>query len=118
MTQMTSMLNRHASHIVEVVEGGLQPAGLAPHVTRSWSRCLRDFGIEPTARRSNVVLSAPSVKESQQHLGSLLAVAQAEMESLYEQIAGSGFAVILSDTQGTVLSMITDPSLRREFRHG
>ena len=117
MTQMTSMLNRHASHIVEVVEGGLQPAGLAPHVTRSWSRCLRDFGIEPTARRSNVVLSAPSVKESQQHLGSLLAVAQAEMESLYEQIAGSGFAVILSDTQGTVLSMITDPSLRREFRH-
>jgi len=88
MTQMTSMLNRHASHIVEVVEGGLQPAGLAPHVTRSWSRCLRDFGIEPTARRSNVVLSAPSVKESQQHLGSLLAVAQAEMESLYEQNAG------------------------------
>ena len=39
------------------------------------------------------------------------------MESLYEQIAGSGFAVILADTQGAVLSTITDPALQREFRH-
>jgi transcriptional regulator of acetoin/glycerol metabolism len=38
------------------------------------------------------------------------------MESLYEQIAGSGFAVILSDTQGAVLTTITDPALQREFR--
>jgi transcriptional regulator of acetoin/glycerol metabolism len=115
MKQTTSMLNSHASHILEVVERGLRPAGLAAHVTRSWSRCL-ELGIDPTARRSNVVLSAQAVKESQQHLGPLLAVAQAEMESLYEQIAGSGFAVILSDTQGTVLNVITDPSVRRDFR--
>lgn len=49
-------------------------------------------------------------------MGELLPVARAEMESLYEQIAGSGFAVILSDTQGVVLTTITDPSLQREFR--
>jgi transcriptional regulator of acetoin/glycerol metabolism len=116
MKQTTSMLDSHASHILEVVEHGLRPAGLAPHVTRSWGRCLRELGIEPTARRSNVVLSAQSVKESQQNLGPLLAVAQAEMESLYEQIAGSGFAVILADRQGTVLNLITDPTQRREFR--
>jgi transcriptional regulator of acetoin/glycerol metabolism len=35
---------------------------------------------------------------------------------LYEQIAGSGFAVILSDTQGVVLTTISDPTLQREFR--
>jgi len=50
-------------------------------------------------------------------MGELLPVARAEMESLYEQIAGSGFAVILTDTQGAVLSTITDPALQREFRH-
>src|ERR1700734_1943635 len=49
-------------------------------------------------------------------MGELLPVARAEMESLYEQIAGSGFAVILSDTQGVVLTTITDPALQREFR--
>ena len=49
-------------------------------------------------------------------MGELLPVARAEMESLYEQIAGSGFAVILSDTQGVVLTTITDPTLQPEFR--
>jgi len=77
---------------------------------------LKEYGIEPAARRSNVVLDPQAVRESQQQLGGFLPVAQAEMESLYEQIAGSGFAVILSDRHGTVLSVITDPSVRREFR--
>jgi transcriptional regulator of acetoin/glycerol metabolism len=95
----------------------LQPIDIEPHVTRSWHRCLREYGIEPSAPRRNAVLDPQSVKELQERMGELLPVARAEMESLYEQIAGSGFAVILSDTQGAVLSTITDPTLHREFRH-
>ena len=63
------------------------------------------------------MINPQSVKQLQEGLGQLLPVARAEMESLYEQIAGSGFAVILADTQGAVLSTITDPALQREFRH-
>jgi transcriptional regulator of acetoin/glycerol metabolism len=99
-----------------VVQNGLQPAGIEPHVTRSWYRCLREYQIEPSAPRQNNVLNSQALKELQQRMGELLPVARAEMESLYEQIAGSGFAVILSDTQGVVLTTITDPSLQREFR--
>ncbi len=106
----------HASRIIRVVESGVQPAGIEAHVTRSWHRCLREYGIEPTAPRRGAVLNPQSVKELQERMGELLPIARAEMESLYEQIAGSSFAVILSDTRGTVLSTITDPSLQREFR--
>jgi transcriptional regulator of acetoin/glycerol metabolism len=112
-----SLVTSHASHIIQVVESGLQPAGIEPLVTRSWHRCLREYGIEPSTPRQNNVLNPQSVKELQERLGELLPVARAEMESLYEQIAGSGFAVILADTQGAVLSTITDPALQREFRH-
>ncbi len=112
-----SLVTSHASRIIQVVESGLQPAGIEPLVTRSWHRCLREYGIEPSAPRQTSVLSAQSVKQIQEGLGPLLPVARAEMESLYEQIAGSGFAVILADTQGAVLSSITDPALQREFRH-
>jgi sigma-54 dependent transcriptional regulator, acetoin dehydrogenase operon transcriptional activator AcoR len=112
-----SLLASHASRIIHVVQSGLQPSGIEPLVTRSWHRCLREYGIEPSAPRQNSVLNPQSVKELQERLGELLPVARAEMESLYEQIAGSGFAVILADTQGAVLSTITDPSLQREFRH-
>jgi transcriptional regulator of acetoin/glycerol metabolism len=112
-----SLVTSHASRIIQVVESGLQPAGIEPLVTRSWHRCLREYGIEPSAPRQIAVLNPQSVKQLQEGLGQLLPVARAEMESLYEQIAGSGFAVILADTQGTVLSTITDPALQREFRH-
>ena len=111
-----SLATSHASRILHVVQNGLQPAGIEPHVTRSWYRCLREYRIEPSAPRQNAVLNSQSLKELQQRMGELLPVARAEMESLYEQIAGSGFAVILSDTQGVVLTTITDPSLQREFR--
>jgi transcriptional regulator of acetoin/glycerol metabolism len=106
----------HASRILHVVQNGLQPAGIEPHVTRSWSRCLREYHIEPSAPRQSHVLNSQALKEAQQRMGEMLPVARAEMESLYEQIAGSGFAVILSDTQGVVLTTITDPTLQREFR--
>jgi transcriptional regulator of acetoin/glycerol metabolism len=77
---------------------------------------LREYGIEPSAPRQIAVLNPGSLRESQQRMGELLPIARAEMESLYEQIAGSGFAVILTDTQGAVLSTISDPALQREFR--
>jgi sigma-54 dependent transcriptional regulator, acetoin dehydrogenase operon transcriptional activator AcoR len=112
-----SLVTSHASRIIQAVESGLQPAGIEPLVTRSWHRCLREYGIEPSAPRQISVLNPQSVKQLQEGLGQLLPVARAEMESLYEQIAGSGFAVILADTQGAVLSTITDPALQREFRH-
>jgi sigma-54 dependent transcriptional regulator, acetoin dehydrogenase operon transcriptional activator AcoR len=111
-----NLATRHASRVLHVVQNGLQPAGIEPHVTRSWYRCLQEYHIEPAAPRQASVLSAGALKESQQRMGELLPVARAEMESLYEQIAGSGFAVILSDTQGVVLTTISDPTLQREFR--
>jgi transcriptional regulator of acetoin/glycerol metabolism len=111
-----NLASSHASRIFHVVQSGLQPAGIEPHVTRSWNRCLREYGIEPSGARQNAVLNPQSVKELQQRMGELMRAARAEMESLYEQIAGSGFAVILTDTQGAVLSTITDPTLQREFR--
>jgi sigma-54 dependent transcriptional regulator, acetoin dehydrogenase operon transcriptional activator AcoR len=111
-----NLATRHASRVLHVVQNGLQPAGIEPHVTRSWYRCLQEYHLEPAAPRQASVLSAHGLKESQQRMGELLPVARAEMESLYEQIAGSGFAVILSDIQGVVLTTISDPTLQREFR--
>ncbi len=109
------LVTSHASRIFHVVRGEMQPDGIEPHITRSWHRCLREYGIEPAAPRQSSVLGAQSLKDLQLRMGELLPVARAEMESLYEQIAGSGFAVVLSDNQGAVLSMITDPALQREF---
>ncbi|MBS0514851.1 MAG: sigma-54-dependent Fis family transcriptional regulator [Proteobacteria bacterium] len=113
---LSVLASSHASRIINTVQSGLRPAGIEPHVTRSWYRCIKEYGIEPQGPRQVAVLDPLSVKELQQRMGELLRVARAEMESLYEQISGSGFAVILADARGTVLNTITDPTLQREFR--
>jgi len=90
---------------------------VSAHVVKSWDRCFNSYGIEPDQARNTIVLDAEGVRARQQVMGELLDVARAEMENLYEQIAGSGYAVILSDADAVVLSAITDPNVKREFRN-
>ncbi|MBO9661801.1 sigma-54-dependent Fis family transcriptional regulator [Dokdonella sp.] len=112
----SGLVVRHASRVIEAVRGELRNS-LAPHVAKSWDRCLTEYGMQPGDARATAVLEATQLRERQQRMGELLGVARAEMESLYEQISGSGYAVILADADATILHTITDPTLKREFRH-
>jgi transcriptional regulator of acetoin/glycerol metabolism len=105
-----------SSQISRLLQARTGMSHLPTHVTNSWDRCLNRYSLEPDTKRNTVVLDAESVRVRQQTLGELLGVARAEMENLYEQIAGSGYAVILSDADAVVLSAITDPGRKREFR--
>ncbi|WHZ18178.1 MAG: sigma-54-dependent transcriptional regulator [Rhodanobacteraceae bacterium] len=107
----------HASHVLRTVTEQRGLGALAPHIKRSWNRCLQEYGIRPQARRDTLVLPADALRERQQRFGGLLEVARCEMENLYELIAGTGYAVILSDADGTILHTVVDPTLKREFRH-
>jgi len=42
-------------------------------------------------------------------------IARAEMDALYEQISGSGYALLLADTSGVILCEKIDPTLKRMF---
>src|ERR1700733_12075613 len=90
-----NLATSHASRVIHVVQNGLQPAGIEPHVTRSWQRCLQEYHLEPAAPRQSSVLTSHALKELQQRMGELLPVARAEMESMYEQIAGASFCMLV-----------------------
>ena len=106
----------HASQVIRTVRSGLGGVDVAPEIGRSWNRCVNEFGIHPHSRRDTAVLSTGQLRESQQRLGRVLRVAHCEMENLYELIAGTGYAVVLSDANGAILDAIADPTLKREFR--
>lgn len=112
----STLAGSHASQVLRAVTEKRGIDALAPHIERSWNRCLQEFGIRPHTPRDTWVLPATGLRERQQELGSLLNVARCEMENLYELIAGTGYAVILSDADGTILSTILDPTLKREFQ--
>lgn len=112
-----ALTTSHANRVISLVQDRTRGRQVAAHVTNSWSRCLNEYGIEPQRSRDTAVLEATQLRERQQRFGELLGVAKAEMESLYDQIAGSGYAVILADAEAAILHTITDPTLKREFRH-
>ena len=112
----TSFDISHASRVMRTVRSGPDAPGIAPEIGRSWSRCVTEFGIRPHSRRDTAVLSASQLRESQQRLGDVFTVAHCEIENLYELIAGTGYAVVLSDANGAILDAIADPTLKREFR--
>ncbi|MCC4619158.1 sigma-54-dependent Fis family transcriptional regulator [Xanthomonas cassavae CFBP 4642] len=91
-------------------------APLAAPLSRSWRRCLDDYALLPEATPEPLVHDALHVRERQQRLGEVLRIARVEMENLYEQIAGSGYAVIFGDAEATVLHSVHDSTLLREFR--
>ncbi|HEY2684802.1 MAG TPA: sigma-54-dependent Fis family transcriptional regulator [Steroidobacteraceae bacterium] len=88
---------------------------LASTVDSSWRRCLNDFNLDPARDYEPEVLDHSRLKQRQAELEDLVQIARVEMDSLYEQISGSGFALLLADTEGVILLERVDPTLKRHF---
>ncbi|ABI58076.1 sigma-54-dependent Fis family transcriptional regulator [Alkalilimnicola ehrlichii MLHE-1] len=85
-------------------------------ISKSWQRC-QAYGLDPRKKPKDAnVLEGPQVKEERERHGELLKVANAEMHSLYQQVSGSGWSLLLTDNRGVILDYVGDPNLRREFR--
>ncbi len=88
---------------------------LAPAVDGSWRRCLNEFKLDPMRDYKTCVLDQTLLKSLQSEHEELVHIARAEMDSLYEQISGSGYALLLADTAGVILCEKVDPVLKRMF---
>jgi len=90
-------------------------AALTPTVGVSWRRCLTQFNLDPARDYQPTVMDPDHLKDLQAENADLVQIARAEMDSLYEQICGSGYALLLADTSGVILCEKVDPTLRKMF---
>jgi transcriptional regulator of acetoin/glycerol metabolism len=108
----------HADLVIRVAGcGTCEPAAdaLAPTIGVSWRRCLNDFNLDPAVDYQPTVVDQTRIKDLQAEHEELVQIARAEMDSLYEQISGSGYALLLADTSGVILCEKIDPTLKRMF---
>jgi transcriptional regulator of acetoin/glycerol metabolism len=82
-------------------------------ITRSWRRCLVDYRLDPASTRDPVVVDRGELIERQERMANVLSIAKIEMANLYQQLAGSGYAIMLTDVDGVLLNYFGDP----EFTH-
>ncbi len=97
--------------------GKIPPAGPAadPSIARSWLRCLEQHHLDPSLPRDPKVLEHARMLERRERLRRVLEIAEGEMHSLYQQLAGNDHAVLLTDAQGVILNCVTDDAERASF---
>jgi transcriptional regulator of acetoin/glycerol metabolism len=79
-------------------------------ITRSWIRCLNEYQLDPGSCAEPEVVAPGELQERQERLADVQAVAKVEMANLYQQLAGSGYAIMLTDREGVLLNYFGDPA--------
>ena len=109
----------HAEGVLRTVHG-LPRVGREVHheapITNSWTRCVNDHRLDPSKLYAPTVIGSVDLKDRQTQHEDLVQIAAAEMDSLYDQISGSGYALLMTDASGVILCERVDPTLRKMFR--
>ncbi|MEY8879764.1 MAG: sigma-54-dependent Fis family transcriptional regulator, partial [Leptothrix sp. (in: b-proteobacteria)] len=104
---------RHAERVFDVVRGGFGLDG-NDVVVRSWRRCLDDYLLHPDRPRELQELASSAFEARVSRSASLLDCARHEMATLYQQLADSESAVVLTDTDGVILHMVASSGFAAE----
>ena len=109
---------RHADRVLRVAHGMAPdgPASVGESIGDSWRRCVRDYSLDPAQVYSPAVISTGDLRGRQVQHEQLIQIASAEMDSLYDQISGSGYALLLTDASGIILCEKIDSTLKSLFR--
>ena len=112
------MLASQRDHIDDVLRTAAVPGQTARDtlIHRSWLRCLHEHRLDPTRMQEAVILPRERLREHQDPLEDFLPIARHGLESLYQQVAGMGYAVLLTDAQGVTVDFIGDLQLDQSLR--
>ncbi|RIX80636.1 sigma-54-dependent Fis family transcriptional regulator [Acidovorax cavernicola] len=114
---MTSLQSRHIDNVYSIATGGAllaDPAASLVH--KSWARCVRDHGLDPSRPTPARILPAQEVRAHQQQLEHFLRAARAGMEDIYRRVADLGYMVLLTDAEGITVDYIGNPAWDDQLR--
>jgi transcriptional regulator of acetoin/glycerol metabolism len=113
MTLMPRQGDRHADRVLDVVRRGFHEEG-NDVVTRSWSRCLNQYHLDPGRAREPVVIESGALQRRRNQHADVIECARYEMTTLYQQLADPQCAVVLTDTDGVIVHMVSSPEFATE----
>ncbi|MDM0008542.1 sigma-54-dependent Fis family transcriptional regulator [Variovorax sp. J22G73] len=128
---MISLQSRHIDNVYAIATGAALADPLKAHpldagllqadpaqslVHRSWARCVRDHGLDPSKPSPARILPAQEVRAHQQQLEHFLRAARAGMEDIYRRVADLGYMVLLTDAEGITVDYIGNPAWDDQLR--
>jgi transcriptional regulator of acetoin/glycerol metabolism len=115
---MQEVERAHISAVMRLAEDALPAGVFAPEamIADSWRRCVHEHGLDPTRMQEAVILPQQRVREHQERIEDFLRIARHGLESLYQQVAGMGYCVLLTDARGVTVDFIGDLQLDAALR--
>ena len=116
------MLSDQRSHIdvvMKVAERGIGVDDASRHeiiIRESWLRCVQKHRLDPTRMQEAIILPAPKLREHREQMEEFLQIARHGLETLYHQVAGLGYVVLLTDAKGITVDFIGDLRLDGSLR--
>ena len=102
----------HAHRVIDVVRGGMLHV-TSDAVAHSWARCIKEHGLDPSQARRPPVLGSTDLPTRQRRMAAVIDCARYEMTTLYQQLGDPELAVVLTDTDGVILHMVTSQEFER-----
>ena len=106
-------VDRHADRVLGVVRSGFHEHA-NDVVMRSWSRCLNEYRLHPDKPREPTVVDRVALEERCARRADVIDCARYEMTTLYQQLADNDSAVVLTDTDGVIVHMVSSPEFASE----
>jgi transcriptional regulator of acetoin/glycerol metabolism len=94
-----------------VIESRIKQGAVATgnRIVQSWLRCLNEYNLDPETCEEPVIVGYAELQEREERMADVQQVAKVEMANLYQQLAGSGYAIMLTDADGVLLNFFGDP---------
>jgi transcriptional regulator of acetoin/glycerol metabolism len=108
--------HRHADRILDLVRRGLSEQRSGDVVAQSWDRCINQYQLHPARPHEPTVISRVELEERCARQADVIASARYEMTTLYQQLADPETAVVLTDTDGVIVHMVSAPEFAAECK--
>jgi transcriptional regulator of acetoin/glycerol metabolism len=105
---------RHITEIERAVLGG-QTARDAV-VVESWRRCVDAHGLDPARPQAAYIVPEHQLREHREQSERLIAIARSGTETLFRQVAGQNYVLLLADAQGVTVDFFGDPAFESDLR--
>ncbi len=103
---------RHIEEILCLAEGATPATKSSrdPLILESWMRCMHQHRLDPAEMKEASILPQQRLREHQERIEDFLHNARFGVETLYRQVAGMNYVLLLTDAQGITVDFIGDPT--------
>jgi sigma-54 dependent transcriptional regulator, acetoin dehydrogenase operon transcriptional activator AcoR len=111
--------SKHAVTVQDVVRGHTRRdarGAVSADIVASWRRCMIDYSLDLDDEPEIRVLDQISFRERQSRYEHLIQIASVEVDRLYEHLALSESALVLTDASGVVLYERVAPTIMQDVR--